>query len=626
MQVPGIAYHLTVIPFAPLIPARPEYDERGVLRSPLYGDVYASADGAFAQAAHVFLRANGLPERWRPDRAFVLLETGFGAGINFLATWQAFRAQAPAGCRLHYLSVEKHPFSRADLQSIWTRTLPPGLPVDDVLERYPPLIAGMHRLHLDGGRASLTLIFGDAEEVLPEVDARVDAFYLDGFSPARNPQMWSAAVFAQLARLASPGATASTYTVAGAVRERLQAVGFSVRKAPGFGSKNDMLCAQSAGKPDERAVASRAVVIGAGLAGSACAAALASRGVDVQLIERHGAPAQEASGNPAGLVMPAFSQDWNPATRLTVAALLHARRELMPIAGQAWFDTGVLQLARDPAHETRHARIIERFALPPELIRMMSAEEGSALVGSPVAGNGWWLAGGWADPGALCRHALHDVGCVFDRRAQRLTRGDDGDWQVLDANDRVIASAPWVIVANAHAARGLLPEASLPLGVTRGQITRLPQPPGAVLRAPVCREGYITPAFDGMHCIGASYQPGTDDVEHRLDDTRGNLDRLERLLPGYAASVDPAGLTGRVALRTVAPDRMPLVGALPGDRNAGLVACLALASRGITYAPLLAEAVACRVTGEPSPLEAGLGRALAPGRFAGALQTQGGRW
>jgi tRNA 5-methylaminomethyl-2-thiouridine biosynthesis bifunctional protein len=618
---------LAVIPFAPLTAARPEYDERGVLRSPLYGDVYASADGALAQAAHVFLRANGLPERWQAGRSFVLLETGFGAGINFLATWQAFRSHAPEPCRLHYLAVEKHPFSRDDLQSIWARTQHGRLPVDEVLERYPPLIAGMHRLHLDDGRVSLTLIFGDVEAVLPEVDARVDAFYLDGFAPSRNPQMWSPTVFAQVARLAAPGATASTYTVAGSVRERLQAVGFTVRKAPGFGSKNEMLCARFEGRSIDvppRARTTRAVVIGAGLAGSACAAALASRGVDVQVIEQHGAPAQEASGNPAGLVMPAFSQDWNPATRLTVAALLHARRELSPLAAQAWFDTGVLQLARDASHEKRHANIIERFALPPEVIRMASAEEGSALVGSRVAANGWWLAGGWADPAAICRYALRNVPCVFDRRAGRLARGDDGDWQVFDAEGKAITAAPWVIVANAHAARRLLPEASLPLGVTRGQISRLPQRSGAVLRAPVCREGYITPAFEGMHCIGASYQPGTDDVVERPEDTRGNLDRLERLLPGYAAGVDPAGLTGRAALRTVAPDRMPVVGAFPGAQNAGLLTCLALASRGITYAPLLAEAVACLVTGEPSPLEAGLVRAVAPGRFAGALQTQAG--
>jgi tRNA 5-methylaminomethyl-2-thiouridine biosynthesis bifunctional protein len=432
-------------------------------------------------------------------------------------------------------------------------------------------------------------------------------------------------MFAQIARLAAPGATASTYTVAASVRERLQRAGFTVRKAPGFARKRDMLCAryERNDRRDLRRISpSRVIVIGAGLAGSACAARLAAGGFDVQVIERHAAPAAEASGNPAGLVMPAFSLDWNLPTRLTVSAFLHARRRLTPFARAAWFPTGVLQLARDDAHLARHERIIERYCLSAELLHIVSAQEGSALVGQRVANAGWWLPGaGWAAPAQICRNDLAGLRVFFGRHVAQLRRARDEQWEALDASDVVIARAPLVILANAHAAGQLLGHRGLPLVVTRGQVSFVTQPAGAVLHAPVCREGFVIPAVGGLHCIGSSYEVGVDDLDERVDDHLGNLERLRRLLPDYAADADPGALAGRVALRAVAPDRMPVVGP-SGDHEArGLYACLGLASRGLTYAPLLAESLACMISGEPLPIERGLAGRMDPRRFRRTLQT-----
>ena len=614
-----------MIPFAPLTTAQPDFNDQGELRSTLYDDIYASADGALAQAAHVFVAGNDLPQRWDKDRSFVIVETGFGAGINFLVTWDAWRHHGSAGGRLHYISVEKHPFQPADLARVLRRWPQCAELSGLLLEQYPLPLSGFHRLHFDAGRVVLTLGFGDVADVLPELDARADAFFLDGFAPARNPQMWSDSMFAQIARLAAPGATAATYTAAASVRERLQRSGFAVRRATGFARKRDMLCAryERSNAPDlRRASPSKAIVVGAGLAGSACAARLAASGFDVEVIERHTASATEASGNPAGLVMPAFSLDWNVPTRLTVSAFLHARRRLMPLARTAWFPTGVLQLARDDAHLARHRQIIQRFCLPPELLHLVSEEEGSALAGQRVATAGWWLpSAGWAAPAQICRNDLAGVRVLFGRHAVQLRRGCDEQWEALDASEEVIARAPLVILANAHAAGQLLGDGSLPLVVTRGQVSFLAQPAGAVLHAPVCREGFITPAVGGLHCIGASYQVGVDDLNERIDDHRDNLERLRRVLPDYAANPDPSVLTGRVGLRAMAPDRMPVMGACSSPESLGLYACLGLASRGLTYAPLLAETLTCMINGEPLPIERGLAARMDPGRINRTLQT-----
>jgi tRNA 5-methylaminomethyl-2-thiouridine biosynthesis bifunctional protein len=225
----------------PLESARLTLAADGTPMSASYGDVYYAADGGHAQARHVFLAGNGLPARWQGREGFTILETGFGLGLNFLATWNAWRADLRRCRELHFISLEKHPLAAADLASahaVW----PELADLATQLQRlWPPLVAGAHRLEFEGGRLLLTLIFEDALEALSTLAAPVDAFYLDGFSPARNPALWSAPLCAALARLAVPGATLATWSVAGGVRRALTAAQFAVEKRGGFARKRQML-------------------------------------------------------------------------------------------------------------------------------------------------------------------------------------------------------------------------------------------------------------------------------------------------------------------------------------------------------------------------------------------------
>jgi len=224
-----------------LEPARLILDDEGTPISEIYGDIYHSAAGGHAQARHVFLAGNGLPERWQGRENFTILETGFGLGINFLATWLAWRNDPKRSARLQFISLEKHPFSLDDLvvaHAAWpefTRL------AAELRKNWPHLNAGEHRLELDCGRVILTLVFGDAVETLPALEAIVDAFYLDGFSPALNPDLWSPTLCLLLARKAADGATLATWSVAGSVRRAMIDAGFVVEKRPGFAGKRQML-------------------------------------------------------------------------------------------------------------------------------------------------------------------------------------------------------------------------------------------------------------------------------------------------------------------------------------------------------------------------------------------------
>src|SRR5260221_4325302 len=275
----------------PLVPARLAFAADGTPYSHEYGDVYHSAESGLAQARHVFLKGNGLPERWRGRRAFTILETGFGFGLNFLTAWQAWREDPPRCERLHFVSVEKHPFAVSDLFSLWEKFPELKKQSQELLEHWPILVPGMHRLEFERGSVVLTLFFGDIADGLPQLQLAADAIFLDGFAPAKSPAMWEPRLLRHLGRLAAPGATLATWSVAAPVREALQGAGFAIEKDRGFGTKREMLVGRliRRTRDSQKYESKKTIVIGAGVAGAAVSERLASRGWQVTLLERHGA-------------------------------------------------------------------------------------------------------------------------------------------------------------------------------------------------------------------------------------------------------------------------------------------------------------------------------------------------
>ena len=658
---------------APVVAGRVEVDADGLPRSPEFGDLYHPRQGALAQARQVFLGGNGLPDRWLGRPRFVVLETGFGLGNNFLATWHAWKNDAARCEQLHFISIEARPLCRDDMVRLARDEALAPL-ARQLADAWPPLTCNLHRLAFEAGRVQLLLAFGDVAAWLPQIVASVDAFYLDGFATAKNPQMWEPRLFKAMARIAAPDATAATWSVARPVREGLSAACFEVRLAQGSGGKREITVAQFAPRFTPRrgprqptsslapaggpSLREPVVIIGGGLAGCAAAWALAEQGRSSVVFERRPELAREGSGNPAGLFHGVVHRHDGHHARFHRVAALQARQAVIQVIaehGVRGDASGLLRIEPRAADAAGLHALIDRLGLPADFVRAVSPAEASALAGLMPSAPAWHFpGGGWVDPRGLAlslvaRAGAHaSIRCNSEITSMRL----DGErWFLLDASARVVATAETVVLANAGAAIDLLGSASWPLSRTRGQISGVSSarwPEAASPRCPVAGSGYLLPAVDGRVWFGASSHEDDDDAQVRAEDHRHNVTRLRALIRD-APSIDIGTLEGRVGFRWACVDRLPLIGAVPlsavgatlgmgrdvatsprpeqprfAPRAPGLFVFVGLGSRGIAGSVLGAQVLASGITGAPMPLEADLLDAVDPARFASRAHRRRG--
>ena len=545
--------------------------------------------------------------QWQGRARFTIFDSDYGDGTRFSAVLQAWRADPQRPLRLHYIALARSPlpgFRRVPQDE-------PGITLDV-----------LHVLHV--------LPHAPLDLALAQLDARLDAIDLHAMADQGSG-------FARaLARLAVPGATLRATGLTDAQARALGGAGFHCSTSDS-GMISAVFTTRKPPSPWARKaeVTRRAIVLGAGLAGSAACERLCARGWEVTLVERHPAPAGEASGNLAGIYMPLLSKDDNIMTRLSRASFLYALAYWDKLGGfgpdaMTGARCGVLQLARDAGHARVQAQIAQVHRYPAHYAQWLEPAEAGAWSGLPAPHGGWLFAqAGWARPASVCDVMLAACGDKLQRRfgAGKVALSRQGAlWRVANEDGSVVATAPVVIVANGAGAIELAQTAALPLTPVRGQVTHLAAGEAPALPFVLCREAYLTPAMNGWHSLGASYD---NDQNRTLSaaSQHQNLEKIRSMLgdPGVGAQ---APLAGRVGFRCVAPDRLPMVGALPDPhlagrterlreipRQGGLYGLLGYASRGLIWAPLAAELLAAQLNGDPLPLEADLVTALDPARF-----------
>lgn len=660
--------------------AQLQWDDEGQPTSVIFGDVYFSRANGLEETRHVFLKHNQLAERWQalaPTDTFVIAETGFGSGLNFLAAWELWAATAPASAQLHFISVEKFPLNKNDLEralSLWPQLRDFSRAL---INSYPCIVdKGFYRLNFMDGRVKLTLIINDAAEGFQQLhntpdplfsrfDVKVDAWFLDGFAPAKNPQMWSEALFSCIHLLSAGGTTAATFSAAGIVKKGLRFAGFQINKVAGFGRKREMITATMAAHvrdyvypqpayksfspfPSPWAIQTyqrwsekSALIIGAGIAGCTSARALADRGWQVTIIERNASIAAEASGNPQGVLYAKLSPKDEAQAEFNLACLQFAQTFYANYWPQIGDKTGVLQLAYSESEQELQDQLRQKFSNANSLVKFVSADHASELAGVALRHSALYFPeAGWINPKKLCTKLLdHPRINIFTHTEALNFIHRDNKWTI---NGDSSLQAPVLVIANARDAQAFDYTKHLPIKSIRGQITYLPVSSASRnLKAVVCGEGYIAPADDNIHCTGATFNLKDNTREVRAEDHLTNIENLRNPMPALCAgweSLQPNAMAGRVAFRCTLPDYLPAVGPVadelamvdtfaPLKKNArafvqgtgqylpGLYINIGHGSRGLAYTPLCAEILAAHINHEPQPLANELVRALNPARF-----------
>ncbi|MES2296182.1 MAG: FAD-dependent 5-carboxymethylaminomethyl-2-thiouridine(34) oxidoreductase MnmC [Pseudomonadota bacterium] len=553
---------------------------------------------------------DALAAQWRARARHVIFDADFGDGARHRAVLAAWRADPQRPRHLHYIACAE-----------------PGA------AQLPP---GFHRMAAPP-HTTLDLLCAAPAAALAQLDASIDTCLLDGM-PAGIA--WVRA----LARRCEAGTTLGAAHLEAEQIAALGAAGFTFAPAGPGAYLSAVFASRRPHAPADRrvdrpaagcasGVEQRAIVLGAGLAGAAICERLCARGWQVTLLERHPQAAQEASGNHAGIFMPLLARGDNPSVRLTRAAFLYALHTWERLGGIGaaieGAHCGVLQLARDAAHAQAQREIAARAPWP-QHAQWLEAPAASALAQVPAASGAWLFPhGGWAHPASVCAALLAACGARLAPRYGTGTlalRHEHGQWQAHAPDGAMLARAPTLILANGCGALELPQAGALPLAPVRGQVTYLDARNAPALTHVLCGAVYVTPAAGGIVSVGASYDMDADRAL-RAASQHENLAGLRALLHDANAGSD-APLRGRVGFRCVAPDRLPLVGALAQahcagrverlremPRQDGLYGLLGLASRGLVWAPLAAELLAAQIAGEVAPLEANLVAALDPARF-----------
>ncbi len=634
--------------------AKPEW-RNGQPYSNEFDDIYFSISGGIEETEHVFIQHNQLCERFQQlsDNSFVVAETGFGSGLNFLVCVRHWLQLGDASKTLHFYSVENTPFSPDDLiraQAAW-----PAFSdiANELQQQYQVASAGFHRFDLFNGRVKLTLMIGDVLEMLQQAQISVDAWMLDGFAPGRNPQMWNRDVFRQLARLSKPGATFGTYTSAGDVRRGLAEVGFKVSKVAGTGAKRDMLCGYFNGETQIPADSDapwyaiqpvsfstkRACVIGAGIAGLTTAWSLVKRGYQVEVIDKGEQAGSQASGNPQGMIMPRLSLQDSADAEFYLSAYFYSLRCLQQLDKQqsCWKQTGGIQLPSTP----RIQKQIEQYPEDKALVEVLQAAAASELSGIHIEQVSHHF------PLAACVYPKRLLARLIDEMGDALTlrfnspvesieyRGHQ--WQLKSAEGSVMTQSECLVVASAWQSKAFEPFGHLHLNPARGQISCLQETATSRdLKLPLSYEGYMMPAEDGQHVLGASFEMDDCDRSLRMAEHQANIKEAKQWL---GLNLDEQAITGgRAAVRAVTPDRTPVVGQAPREQAyrqgygelykgkpahkymtaeywPGLYVNTGHGARGFSSSFMCAELLAASICDEALPVSNRVRYALHPARF-----------
>lgn len=635
-----------------------------------FDDIYFDTEAGFQQSENVFIDGNKIYKRLlNNQQALVIGETGFGTGLNFLLTLRCYLAAqkqlAPKQIKpLTFISTEKYPLSKAQLTQA-LKALPALSSLAKLLtDQYPENCQQDVEISFLNGLVKLRLLIGDACEKFGQLAEQqshfINTWYLDGFSPAKNPEMWQLSLYQQMAKLSDNQATLSTFTVAGKVRRELTKVGFRLEKIAGQGKKKQLLIGKFQ-QADTRFTTKQGykirpvihkpqqvAIIGGGIAAACAAYSLTQQGIKVVVYCKDTTIAQGASSNAIGALFPLLHQQQDDISLFYQSAFWYALERYKTLLSQGhdfshqW--CGLLEISHKPALVKRQQLFEQLATWPKALIQSIDAKQASERANISLPFGGLFMpAAGWISPPELVK-ALFDAadksGYLRIKTQTKITalkQTSDKQWQLITSNGEFSAST-LVFCGGAESIKlNIINE--LPLSSVRGQVTNMASKADIKnLNTVICHKGYLTPAHNNVHCIGATFDKDSFETQSSTKDDEFNLTMLQQCLPDVTSWQKADIVSSKARLRCMTPDHLPMVGAMPNinahlecyahlrkDKNwrysqtapvlENIYLLTGLGARGLVSAPLLGDILAADLTGKPYPVDDEMLFNLSPNRF-----------
>ncbi len=561
-----------------------------------FGDIYFSKENGLNESSYVFIDSNDLASRWRETEVYNIAELGFGTGLNFINTAHHWLNSKNKGI-LNYYSFEKHPLE----SSVINKALSMWLELKEIREKLvnnlPDNFPGFHRVNFPEYKVFLNLCYGDANDYLHRLNPNIDTWYLDGFAPSKNPEMWSDNIFKNISEKSNKGASVATFSAARIVKDGLKSAGFEISLKKGFGKKREMIVGKFPGNRTKIKIPEKVAIIGAGLAGSLTALSLSQRGIVCDVFEKNNSIASQSSGAAAGVMMPYLSAEHNQRSEFFLNAHGLVRRIL---DGKDFFSqhssskAGVIRLAIGKTQEKAFSNFKD-LNFDESFARALNAEELSKLLGFKVNKNGFHFPNsGWIDPKKYCEFALKKgtlgkTNLILNKKVTSFERSQDS-FNLYSKEKELLGSYEKIIIANAFEAKEFYP--NLEINVNRGQLAFVKSNPKlSKLKHVFCHQGYIMPEQNGMHLIGASYDHDSLSMEENSEQTK---DLIFKLQSNVADLGNLEAVDYRVGIRTTTKDRMPIV----SEIESGVFLNVAHGSRGLISSSECAEDLVSRLLSE----------------------------
>ena len=581
--------------------------KNNTLFSEEFDDLYSSAKGAVAECNHVFIKGNNLNERFenlRDNSKFYIGEIGFGIGINFLTTCKSWLNNTKQNQVLEFYSFDKYLFRLSDFKKLNISCPDLKEYISELERNYPRNIQGAQKISLFGGRIILNLIIGEidnTQEYIKLMD-KVDAWYFDGFSPSKNPDLWSIKLFKCIHKSCHENTTFSTYTSSGLVKNNLTESGFNHSRAMGFSDKRHMLKGTVDTQLKKNTSNTKVAVIGSGIAGCVLSYTLAKKGIEVDLYEKSDSICSGASSHELLVTYPRLSAHDTAFGSFTLHSYIFATNFYKQLKTDTWKKTGVIILNHDAATEKRQSSLLEKRA-DGEIYRYIDPDEASEISGIDIKLNGLiYEDAGYILPEEMCKFLIESPKINIFTSSHIKSIKKNREVFNLNIGKKKFEYQNVCVCAGSETANIVDIDG---ISIKRGQVTHIESLDNVSrIKLPICAKGYISPRVNNIHLVGSSYSD-SEDTDLSEEEHLYNLNNLKLVI-----DEEMNVITGQTGHRAVSKDHMPVVG-----MKGGIYINTCHGSRASVTAPISAEIIASMIVEEAPPLMGRELESLSPERF-----------